>query len=65
MVKRIAALLALVSSFAFAAPPLGEKPKSVKLEKGEGGHGTPLLEVRLQLARGAFLRRTRRRQRRV
>ncbi len=40
MVKRIAALLALVSSFAFAAPPLGEKPKSVKLEKGEGGRVT-------------------------
>ena len=41
MVARTSAVLAsLLSLAAFAGPPVGEKPKSVKLEKNEGGRVT-------------------------
>jgi predicted transcriptional regulator len=40
MSNRLAALCAVVSLCAFAAPPLGEKPKTVTLEKNEGGRVT-------------------------
>lgn len=41
MAQRIAALLAaLLSVSAFAAPPVGEKPKTVTLSKNEGGRVT-------------------------
>lgn len=40
MSNRLAALCAVASLCAFAAPPLGEKPKTVTLEKNEGGRVT-------------------------
>ncbi len=40
MANRFAALLAVLSMTAFAAPPVGEKPKSLTLEKNEGGRVT-------------------------
>ncbi len=40
MSNRLAALCAVASLCAFAAPPLDEKPKTVTLEKNEGGRVT-------------------------
>lgn len=40
MARAFAALFAVLSVVAFAAPPLGEKPKTIVLDKNEGGRVT-------------------------
>lgn len=40
MARRIAALTTLLSLSVFAGPPVGEKPRSVTLQKNEGGRVT-------------------------